>query len=49
VVFETEGERLCLVNTKVLMIKEGEVIFSGTDETLKKSDDKYIKKFLRGH
>lgn len=49
VVFETEGERLCLINTKVLMLREGKIIFSGTDETLKKSDDKYIQRFLRGH
>ena len=49
VVFEKEGERLCLINTKVLMMREGNVIFSGTDERLKKSEDKYIQKFLRGH
>lgn len=49
VIFEREGERLCLINTKVLMLSEGEVIFSGTDETLRKSEDKYIQKFLRGH
>jgi phospholipid/cholesterol/gamma-HCH transport system ATP-binding protein len=49
VVFETEGERLCLINTKVLMLREGKIIFSGTDETLKKSDDTYIQRFLRGH
>jgi phospholipid/cholesterol/gamma-HCH transport system ATP-binding protein len=49
VVFEKEGEKLCLINSKVLMMKEGQVIFSGTDETLRKADDKYIQKFLRGH
>jgi phospholipid/cholesterol/gamma-HCH transport system ATP-binding protein len=49
VVFEKEGERLCLINTKVLMMREGNVIFSGTDETLKKAEDPYIQKFLRGH
>ncbi|MEO8434117.1 MAG: ATP-binding cassette domain-containing protein [Pyrinomonadaceae bacterium] len=49
VVFEKEGERLCLINCKVLMMREGKVIFSGTDETLKKADDGYIQKFLRGH
>src|SRR6266487_2876127 len=40
--FETEGERLCLVNTKVLMLRDGEIIFNGTDETLKRSEDTYI-------
>src|SRR5438552_1400270 len=49
VVFETEGEKLCLINCKVLMMRDGQVIFSGTDETLRKADDTYIQKFLRGH
>jgi phospholipid/cholesterol/gamma-HCH transport system ATP-binding protein len=49
VVFEREGEKLCLINSKVLMMRDGQVIFSGTDETLRKADDKYIQKFLRGH
>jgi phospholipid/cholesterol/gamma-HCH transport system ATP-binding protein len=49
VVFEKEGEKLCLINSKVLMMRDGAVIFSGTDETLRKADDKYIQKFLRGH
>jgi phospholipid/cholesterol/gamma-HCH transport system ATP-binding protein len=49
VVFEKEGEKLCLINSKVLMMKDGQVIFSGTDESLRRSDDKYIQKFLRGH
>ena len=49
VVFEKEGERLCLTNCKVLMMREGKVIFSGTDEALKHADDAYIQKFLRGH
>jgi phospholipid/cholesterol/gamma-HCH transport system ATP-binding protein len=49
VVFEKEGERLCLINTKVMMMREGTSIFHGTDEALKKADDSYIQKFLRGH
>jgi phospholipid/cholesterol/gamma-HCH transport system ATP-binding protein len=49
VVFEREGERLCLINSKVMMIREGNIIFSGTDETLRKAEDPYIQKFLRGH
>ena len=49
VVFEKEGEKLCLINSKVLMMRDGQVIFSGTDETLRKADDRYIQKFLRGH
>ena len=49
VVFETEGEKLCLINSKVLMMRDGQIIFSGTDEALRKDDDPYIHKFLRGH
>ena len=49
VVFEREGERLCLTNSKVMMMFEGKVIFSGTDESLRKAEDPYIQKFLRGH
>jgi phospholipid/cholesterol/gamma-HCH transport system ATP-binding protein len=48
VIFEQEGERLCLINTKLMMMKEGHIIFSGTDEMLKRAEDPYIKKFLRG-
>lgn len=49
VIFEPEGEKLCLTNTKILMLRNGKIIFSGTDEQLKKTEDPYIKKFLRGH
>ena len=48
VAFEEEGERLCLINTKVMMIREGNIIFSGTDEALSKTEDPYIRRFLRG-
>jgi phospholipid/cholesterol/gamma-HCH transport system ATP-binding protein len=49
VVFEREGERLCLTNSKVMMMKDGKIIFSGTDESLRKAGDPYIQRFLRGH
>lgn len=49
VVFEREGERLCLINSKVMMMREGKVIFSGTDESLRRAEDPYIMRFLRGH
>ncbi len=49
VVFEREGERLCLTNSKVMMMRDGNIIFSGTDESLRRSEDPYIQKFLRGH
>jgi len=49
VVFEREGERLCLINSKVMMMREGKIIFSGTDEALRRAEDPYIQRFLRGH
>ncbi|HEV2884918.1 MAG TPA: ATP-binding cassette domain-containing protein [Pyrinomonadaceae bacterium] len=49
VVFEREGERICLINSKVMMMREGKIIFSGTDEALRRAEDPYIQKFLRGH
>lgn len=49
VVFEREGERLCLINSKVMMMRQGSIIFSGTDESLRHAEDPYIQKFLRGH
>lgn len=48
VVFEQEGEKLCLINTEVIMLREGEIIFSGKDEELKNSQDPYIHRFIRG-
>ena len=48
VIFEQEGEKLCLINTEVIMLREGEIIFSGKDEELKNSQDPYIHRFIRG-
>ena len=48
VVFEKEGEKLCLINTEVLMLRDGKVIFSGSDERLRKSEDPYIQNFVFG-
>src|SRR5829696_1381011 len=49
VVFEKEGERLCLTNTKVIMLRGGKIIFEGTDEALHRNEDAYILRFIRGH
>jgi phospholipid/cholesterol/gamma-HCH transport system ATP-binding protein len=46
--FEEEGQRLCLVNTKVIMLRGGKIIFEGTDESLHKNQDAYIQRFIRG-
>lgn len=46
--FEQEGEKLCLINTEVIMLREGKIIFSGKDEELRRSNDPYIHRFIRG-
>ena len=46
--FEEEGSKLCLINTEVMMLRRGHIIFSGKDEQLRASDDPYIHRFLRG-
>lgn len=46
--FEQEGEKLCLINTEVIMLREGKIIFSGKDEELMRSQDEYIHRFIRG-
>lgn len=48
VVFEEEGEKLCLINTEIIMLKEGSIIYNGKDEDLRNSEDPYIQRFLRG-
>ncbi len=44
--FERENDRLCLINTKLIMLKEGNVVFNGTDEEMRASSDPYLLKFL---
>ena len=46
--FEMEGDRLCLLNTEVMMLRDGKIIFSGKDEQLRQTSDPYIQEFIRG-
>lgn len=48
VVFEKEGEKLCLTNTEVIMFRDGQIIFSGKDEQLRTTKDEYIQTFIHG-
>jgi phospholipid/cholesterol/gamma-HCH transport system ATP-binding protein len=41
-----EEQNLCLVNTRFLMLKDGEIIFDGVDENMRQSQDEYIRRFL---
>lgn len=43
-----EGDKLCLANTSILMLRDGRVIFSGVEEELVKSEDPYIQEFIHG-
>jgi len=43
---EGEGDKLRLVNTKVVMLHQGRIIFEGTDEQFWRSDDPFIRGFL---
>jgi len=45
-VFMKEDDRLCLINTKIMMLREGRSIFYGSDEELFKLEDPYIRDFL---
>ena len=48
IVFEEEGEKLCLINTEIVMLREGKIIFTGSDEQLESSQDPFIRRFIRG-
>ena len=45
-VFKKEDNTLCLINTEFLMLKDGDIIFSGSDEEMRQADHEYIKRFL---
>jgi phospholipid/cholesterol/gamma-HCH transport system ATP-binding protein len=44
--FEREGNRLCMMNTSIMMLRGGRIIFEGTDEQLRAVDDPYIRRFV---
>ncbi len=48
VIFELEGEKLCLINTEIIMLRDGKIIFTGKDEEFFVSEDNYIQTFVRG-
>src|SRR5687768_1102189 len=48
VIYEQEGEKLCLINTEVLMFRDGKIVFNGSDERLRSSPDPYIQRFIHG-
>lgn len=44
-VVQAENDRLCLVNTKFLMLYQGKIVFDGTDEQLWASRDPFLRSF----
>jgi ABC-type sulfate/molybdate transport systems ATPase subunit len=41
-----EESNVCLTNTRFLMLKDGEIIFDGVDEEIRRTQDAYIHRFL---
>ena len=46
VILTEEKDRLCLINTRIMMLRNGQIIFNGSDEELFRSDDEYIRECL---
>lgn len=46
IIFVDEDDRLCLINTRIMMLRDGRIYFSGSDEELFSTDDPYIRDFL---
>jgi phospholipid/cholesterol/gamma-HCH transport system ATP-binding protein len=43
---EDEDDKLCLLNTKFLVLRHGVITFEGTDEQMWQSEDPFIRAFL---
>lgn len=46
--FQLAGKTFCLTNTSVMMLRQGSIIFNGSEDDLRASEDPYIKRFIRG-
>jgi len=44
--FRSEDGDFCLANTRFVLLKEGRIVFEGTDEELRATDDEYVREFL---
>ncbi|MGH9800686.1 MAG: ABC transporter ATP-binding protein [Blastocatellia bacterium] len=44
--FEQEGDKLCLINTKFIMLKDGDILFNGSNQQMRALPNPYIQKFL---
>jgi phospholipid/cholesterol/gamma-HCH transport system ATP-binding protein len=41
-----ENDEMCIINTRFIMLKDGQIIFSGSDEQMNETTDPYILRFL---
>jgi phospholipid/cholesterol/gamma-HCH transport system ATP-binding protein len=44
--FEQAGNSFCLMNTEVMMLRNGDIIFQGKDDELRRSPNPYIRRFI---
>lgn len=46
IVFQSEGDNFCLINTSFVILKDGRVIFDGSDDQMQLAENSYIQEFL---
>jgi phospholipid/cholesterol/gamma-HCH transport system ATP-binding protein len=46
VCFRSEQGDFCLINTRFIILKDGRILFEGTDESLRQVEDSYVQEFL---
>lgn len=46
IALHSEGNNFCLINTRFVMLKDGKIIFEGTDEELRDTKNDYIQNFI---
>ena len=44
--FLGENGNFCLINTRFVMVRDGKILFEGTDEKLRSLEDEYVREFL---
>ena len=45
--FEQAGPSFCLMNTQVMMLRNGDIIFQGKEDDLRESANPYIRRFIK--
>jgi len=44
----SEGDQVCLINTRFIILDKAKIIFEGTDEQMWLSSDPRIRQFISG-